>query len=266
MKLLRRNPLAAYVLGTFLWSWGVWCALMQVPLTPGRTPWFLIYLTGLSGPLVMGVLLTLSVDGWKGLAALGRRLWIWNFSPGWLVLALGLPPALGVGSLWLAHWMFEETFLPPQPTFAFIAAYFFLTLLRSGPLSEEFGWRGFLLPGLLKRFNPGAASLIVAAIWSVWHWPLWFLPLLPNKYCPFGLFALMVFPLTFLFTWLHLRTQGSLLVALCFHAAVNASLFYLAILPPHSLGFHPFYLWIAVSWIITLGVVEIGRASCRERV
>lgn len=255
MKLLRHNPLAAFVLGTFLWSWGVWCALMQTSLAPGRPLWFLIYLVGLSGPLVMAVLLTLAADGLKGLADLTRRIWPRNFSPGWLALALGLPPALGLGSLWLAHWLFGEAFAPPHPTFLFITGYFFMTLLRSGPLSEEFGWRGFLLPGLLKRFSPGTASLVLAPIWTAWHWPLWFLPLLPHKYFPFWLFTLMVFPMAFLFTWLHLRTRGSLLAALCFHAAVNASLFYLAILPPYSPSFHPFNLWITFSWIIALAVV-----------
>ena len=120
----------------------------------GPPPLVLIYLAGLSGPLVMAVLLTLAADGLKGLADLTRRIWPRNFSPRWLVLALGLPPALGLGSLWLAHWLFREAFVPPHPTFLFITGYFFMTLLRSGPLSEEFGWRGFLLPGLLKRFSP----------------------------------------------------------------------------------------------------------------
>jgi len=48
-------------------------------------------------------------------------------------------------------------------------------LLITGPLCEELGWRGFVLPRLPKRFNPFTASLILGVIWGVWHLPSFFL-------------------------------------------------------------------------------------------
>jgi membrane protease YdiL (CAAX protease family) len=37
---------------------------------------------------------------------------------------------------------------------------------------EEFGWRGYMLPRLAKRFSPRKAVLIHAIIWWVWHLPV----------------------------------------------------------------------------------------------
>ncbi len=50
---------------------------------------------------------------------------------------------------------------------------FFDSLIR-GPLGEELGWRGYLQLELNKRFSLLKSSLIVGAIWGVWHLPLWF--------------------------------------------------------------------------------------------
>src|SRR5574337_857223 len=60
-------------------------------------------------------------------------------------------------------------FLPAQ--FLWLLFY----LLTTGPLGEELGWRGFALPRLLKRFNPFVASLVLGAIWGVWHLPSFYL-------------------------------------------------------------------------------------------
>jgi len=50
----------------------------------------------------------------------------------------------------------------------------FLDSLIRGPLGEELGWRGYLQIELNKRFSLLKSSLIVGAIWGVWHLPLWF--------------------------------------------------------------------------------------------
>src|SRR6185436_4204971 len=41
-----------------------------------------------------------------------------------------------------------------------------------GPFGEEFGWRGYLLPRLIRRVALVPALLAVGVIWAVWHWPL----------------------------------------------------------------------------------------------
>lgn len=39
-------------------------------------------------------------------------------------------------------------------------------------LGEELGWRGYLLPKLLKRYSPRTAVLLTGVIWGIWHAPM----------------------------------------------------------------------------------------------
>ena len=41
-----------------------------------------------------------------------------------------------------------------------------------GPLGEEFGWRGYALPLLEKRFGPVAGCAVLGVLWAGWHLPL----------------------------------------------------------------------------------------------
>ncbi len=57
------------------------------------------------------------------------------------------------------------------------APYFFLTLAMSliiitGTFGEEWGWRGYLMPKLLKIMNKPMAIIIGGIIWGLWHAPL----------------------------------------------------------------------------------------------
>ena len=45
-------------------------------------------------------------------------------------------------------------------------------IIGAGPLGEEGGWRGYLLPRLLERGNEARASLIIGIIWALWHLPI----------------------------------------------------------------------------------------------
>ena len=37
---------------------------------------------------------------------------------------------------------------------------------------EEYGWRGYLTPKLAKRMGWVGASLVVGALWGLWHAPV----------------------------------------------------------------------------------------------
>ena len=118
------------------------------------------------------------------------------------------------------------------PMKAIIAAQIIQALLLSGVvnlipgLGEEWGWRGYMMPRLLKVTTSGKALLIGGAIWGLWHAPI---TAIGHNYgfgYPFfpwtGIAAMCVFCITLgvLFTWLTERT-GSCIPAAVAHGAVN---------------------------------------------
>lgn len=90
---------------------------------------------------------------------------------------------------------------------------------------EENNWRGYALPRLVKLHGPITASLILSVFWSVWHLPYFFMPDYASS--PFHrpsdwLFHLpFYFAGTFLMTWLGIRTQYSVLLAVVAHTSAN---------------------------------------------
>jgi membrane protease YdiL (CAAX protease family) len=107
------------------------------------------------------------------------------------------------------------------PGVAETVIYFFVIAIIGGPLGEEIGWRGFLQPELLKRFNPAVASLFIGLIWLLWHIPLFWLEGAAQSGGSIIYFALSVFAMAFLFTLIYLKSNGSLLLAILFHTMIN---------------------------------------------
>lgn len=98
-----------------------------------------------------------------------------------------------------------------------------LTLFLGGPLGEELGWRGFLLPRLQRKLKPLYASLIIGIVWACWHLPLFFIPGTSQHGSSFYLFLLMVTCYAIQFTWVYNRTNGSLIFPILFHTSINVS-------------------------------------------
>jgi membrane protease YdiL (CAAX protease family) len=87
--------------------------------------------------------------------------------------------------------------------------------------NEEFGWRGFLQPQMEKKMHAVPAALIFAAYWTLWHLPLFFLPIDPRS--PFEILFLLGFFLTNAFTIAALyKITKSALLCVFFHAWANA--------------------------------------------
>jgi len=135
----------------------------------------------------------------------------------------------------------------PVPTAAMLGAAASWTALRSilgGGLGEEIGWRGVALPALLAHMGPRRASLIVGVLWTLWHAPAffgsessWWILLVAQ--------AVLTISLSFVFTWVFLKTDGSLPVAILLHGALNG-----------------FNAWAETDWIPALddiGVWQIVR-------
>lgn len=133
-------------------------------------------------------------------------------------------------------------------------------IVFQGPLGEEVGWRGYLLPELLKKYHFFNASIFLGILWACWHLPKFILPgstqyLLTDTYgFVIGFIAYMVYTimLSILINYLYLKSGKILLVALIFHAMANFShgLIPLFIHGPVSLTFMGVMLFL-ILWIFS---------------
>ncbi|MDO5324939.1 MAG: CPBP family intramembrane metalloprotease [Clostridia bacterium] len=97
----------------------------------------------------------------------------------------------------------------------------FLVMLPFVGIAEETGWRGFLQPALEKRLPFPVATSVTAAIWYVWHLPLWLHPS-SNHYGDSLIgFAMQIFVWCFAAAAIYRATKSSLACA-AYHAFVNA--------------------------------------------
>lgn len=101
--------------------------------------------------------------------------------------------------------------------------------IYAGPLGEELGWRGFLLPELQKKFSPLKSSLIIGIIWFFWHLPLFWAPVGTLVSGNFSITSIITYfviinCLSIIITWLYNQSSNNLWVAIFFHLSINAGI------------------------------------------
>ncbi|MBE1878266.1 CPBP family intramembrane metalloprotease [Myceligenerans sp. TRM 65318] len=153
-----------------------------------------------------------------GLAALGgylRRLTLWRMPAAWWLFLL-----LGIPALKYLSAAFNGTAgeFPFSPWYGVLAA--LLPVLLLGPV-EEIGWRGYALPLLQRRFTPLVASLILGALWGLWHLPAFLLGGTVQSQWSFGAFLIGALALSVLMTPMFNAARGSILIPALFHFQLN---------------------------------------------
>ena len=102
-----------------------------------------------------------------------------------------------------------------------------LLSLISGPLNEEFGWRGYALDRLLAKFGFIKGSLILGFIWAVWHLPWYFTPgqaqynLLQDSVFHALMFIPSVMMLSVFVSFVYIKTNRSILAGALVHMFSN---------------------------------------------
>lgn len=198
-------------------TWALWLAAAALPPTvPGRA---LLFLPGTVTPALVALWLTVSKDGESGRLALLRRVFTWRVSARWYVFALGYMAAIKFAAACI-----ERALTGEWPAFGTIpVVLLFLATLVSTPVQagEELGWRGYALPRMTAMIGLRWSSIILGVIWAAWHLPLFFIPGIDVAGQSFLVYVLDVTALSVAFSYLYERTNGSLLLVMLLHAAVN---------------------------------------------
>jgi membrane protease YdiL (CAAX protease family) len=220
-EFLRRHSLVIGIVLMFALTWPFYSALGL----------FVGYGLALASLVMTGLTL-----GRAGVGALLRRFLIWRVGIQWylvvllgpaiLILAgIGLDLLLGGATPDFSNVEARQIFGTSTKLWYYVVPFFLVDLLTNG---EETAWRGYVLPRLQNRFSALVSSLIVGAVWGLWHLPKFWAA---GDGVSFALVMLHNIAAAVLFTWVYNNTRGSLLLATLFHAALNTSYVFLQIAP-----------------------------------
>jgi membrane protease YdiL (CAAX protease family) len=257
---LKKNPIISFFVVTYVISWAFW--LPQI--FTGSQP--LLEKLGTFGPTCTAILLTALLEGRSGLSQLWQKLKTWKFPFKWYLFSL-LSTAVIVWSaigIYTAFGGIGLVFNDPKQWYLGIIAFLYVLILSV--TGEEFGWRGFALPRLLGKKNALTSGIIIGLIWGLWHLPLFFIPGNFHQEIPLILFLLQDIALSIIMTWLYQNTQGSLLIALLFHAASNTTLGLFPVLPMDTGGsLVPLWISFGLLWLLTIGIVLINGVHLKGK-
>ena len=265
---MKRRPVAWFfwiamalnvaVIAVFLASGaaGVFEAALEATGLTGRTDFVSAFRLALEAPraipgIALSILQPLSPDiaafvvaagafGVVGVRRLVRGYRFWGGAVGWrrglrvwgvmilTFLAMSLATA-GLNYLFAPPGSFEWVNVPVL-SLAFPLALLASIFLDVGGVTEETGWRGFALPVLQERMTPLAATLIVGALWGVWHFPARPDILLGDYGVGGGALLLGILVVRFVvlsvvMTYFYNRVGGSTLIAIAMHGLHNDSVF-----------------------------------------
>lgn len=267
----KTRPISLFLLTTYAISWSIWMggiysgglrvSLRILTFHPFTLPVnSVLAVAGSLGPGIAAILLTGIRGGTRGVADLLRPLLRWRVGWGWYLFALGLTAALEL-SVWALFVQRGVRASHLVPWYAPVTLFF--VNLPLGPLWEEIGWRGYLLPGLQSTMSGVASSVWIGLAWGLWHIPLdvFLIPLRSAPLLSFAWFLMTIVPMSVFFTLLYNKTGGSLLLVVLFHAAHNAvstTIYYFV--APDSAFLSMLMLLAAFLWIgAAVAVIRTGK-------
>ena len=126
-------------------------------------------------------------------------------------------------------------------------------------VGEEYGWRAFALPRLQGRYSALVATLIVGAVWWIWHYPPSLIGTGVPLDTPFWLFGVYVLALSVLITSVFNASRGSVGLAMLSHLASNAAFAILPLLPGDRGGeLTTFSIFVALTVVLAAVVLRIN--------
>ena len=243
--------------------WTCFFTVVAAGIPVGTPLGVLLIHLGAYAPSLVALWLTARAEGGSGVRALLGRLLQWRVPARWYLFAVAYIPAIKLTAA-----LVQRVATGAWPRFSSEAWYLipaavaFSTPFQAG---EEIGWRGYALPRLATRFGLARASVLLGLIWACWHLPQFFIPEAYTYGQSFVVYVLQVTALSVAMAWLYARTNGSLLLVMLLHSAVNNAK---DIVPSALPGAaHPFGLsaslvaWITVTLLWICATYFLARMS-----
>lgn len=204
---------------TYIFTWTCWLPVVTGRISTTRPAFGFLWLLGVFGPAAVAVGLTAGREGNRGVRALLAKIFLADVGARWYIFAITYMVAIK-----LAVAVLFRIVIGQWPRFGTESIMLMLGgMLASTPVQagEEIGWRGFALPRLAARMGFARASLLLGIVWAGWHIPQFFLAGVDTYRQSFPIWAIEVVAISVALAWLYSHTNGSLLLVMVMHSAIN---------------------------------------------
>jgi membrane protease YdiL (CAAX protease family) len=254
----QRVPMTVFFLFAFGVPWGamIIARIRHVALSEAT----LSFMIAAAFCSIGGLVATHVAAGRAGLKELGLRCVLYRVGVSWWLYALFLAPCVYAVAT-VIYGVARGKVGPVSPMELlrqWWLVFTFVFNLFQGPLAEELGWRGFLLPRLLDKCSPLKASVILGIVWAVWHMPAGMVTGGPYYFHTLAgtlLFTASTVALSILMTVLFLHTRGSVLLAIAMHWSVMPGKYIVSSLFPASQEPPD---WLRAVVLITVAAVAVA--------
>lgn len=223
-----KKPYTFYFLTTLI-PWTMWFIsgyLSHQDIVTKKLEWAigLTSIAGLIAPFIIALFLIMSNKKMKA-DFIGR---LFNFKTikneyiliAFLLMLVSILLAQAI-SLFFGYSVSQFTF---RGSFTFTSSLFPVWfLLLAAPVFEELAWHSYGTDSLVSRFNIFKASLIFAAFWAIWHYPLstikgYYHSLLVESGWLYSLnFIVSMIPFVLIMNWIYYKSNRNILLTIIFH-------------------------------------------------
>ena len=205
----------------------IWVVLLPILLLPQRAKQldFLLMIAAYA-PFLAAIITTIIYEGRTGLWTWLKSVFKWRIPfvlyliSGVLINFLFVALHIGLYILLGGHIVLAGG---DPPWYSYLVTFpiiVFLSFPFGSGLGEEAGWRGFALPKLLERYSPFVASIILGALWGLWHIPALLMSSWEGSSQGLLLFVYVI-PLTIIMTWVYCNSRGSAIPVMLMHTGGN---------------------------------------------
>ncbi len=212
-----------YVIYTYFFSWTLWLLLAIAAnyfgFNYGDPLYLFLFVLGGLGPFYAVFILYNPKNNLRMYKKIKRRIFKWNVNKRWYFWVFIIPFLLFLIPWVLNRLLFNNNLILFKQSLINVIPLILFNIVLGG--LEEVGWRGILLPGLLKKYNKLSATIITSLIWSLWHLPLWYIQGSPQKGMNFLVFIILGLTFSWQLTIFYLKTK-SLLFCILMHSIFNS--------------------------------------------
>jgi len=243
--------LSKFLIYTFLISWIMWGALSLITIYTeigyGHPVYMMLFIAGGLGPTIGAFLSMYHRKDKFEYESFIKQIMRAKVNVFWYLFILIVPVALfSISFVINACTVKTETQFFNYPLYYLIPAA--VSNILFGGL-EEIGWRGVLLPVLMKKFPLIIATLFTSLIWSIWHMPLWFIAGSPQQNLDPFIFIILGLCFSLILTVIYSKTK-SIFLCVITHSLFNS--YWGLINMPFSYVLPDLVLMLAFSFFIYL--------------